>query len=110
MSRPKYWWYDYVKKSIMHSVGTGTAPETLQESISDMAVKKVLARTKGQYRGEERLKMIDLVYKKRQHSVPGAYIGGDGTGLEPGICVCRSKGNGFSLKCVSMPYLFCKIA
>lgn len=19
MSRPKYWWYDYVKKSIMHS-------------------------------------------------------------------------------------------
>lgn len=74
MSRPKYWWYDYVKKSIMHSVGTGTAPETLQESISDMAVKKVLARTKGQYRGEERLKMIDLVYKKRQHSVPGAAV------------------------------------
>lgn len=74
MSRPKYWWYDYVKKSIMHSVGTGTAPETLQESISDMAVKKVLARTKGQYRGDERLKMIDLVYKKRQHSVPGAAV------------------------------------
>lgn len=74
MSRPKYWWYDYVKKSIMHSVGTGTAPETLQESISDMAVKKVLARTKSQYRGEERLKMIDLVYKKRQHSVPGAAV------------------------------------
>lgn len=74
MSRPKYWWYDYVKKSIMHSVGTGTAPETLQESISDMAVKKVLARTKGQYRGEERLKMIDLVYRKRQHNVPGAAV------------------------------------
>lgn len=73
MSRPKYWWYDYVKKSIMHSVG-GKAPATLQESISDMAVKKVLARTKGQYRGEERLKMIDLVYKKRQHSVPGAAV------------------------------------
>lgn len=74
MSRPKYWWYDYVKKSIMHSVGTGTAPETLQEYISDMAVEKVLARTKGQYRGDERLKMIDLVYKKRQHSVPGAAV------------------------------------
>lgn len=74
MSRPKYWWYDYVKKSIMRNLGTGTAPETLQESISDMAVKKVLARTKGQYRGEERLKMIDLVYKKRQHSVPGAAV------------------------------------
>lgn len=74
MSRPKYWWYDYVKKSIMRNLGTGTAPETWQESISDMAVKKVLARTKGQYRGDERLKMIDLVYKKRQHSVPGAAV------------------------------------
>lgn len=37
MSRPKYWWYDYVKKSIMHSVG-GKAPATLQESMSDIAV------------------------------------------------------------------------
>ena len=73
MSRPKYWWYDYVKKSIMHSVG-GKVPETLQESISDMAVKKVLARTKGQYRGEERLKLIDLVYIKRRYNVPGAAV------------------------------------
>ena len=73
MSRPKYWWYDYVKKSIMHSVG-GKAPATLQEFISDMAVKKVLARTKGQYRGEERLKLIDLVYIKRRYNVPGAAV------------------------------------
>ena len=57
----------------MHSVG-GKAPATLQESISDMAVKKVLARTKGQYRGEERLKLIDLVYIKRRYNVPGAAV------------------------------------
>jgi hypothetical protein len=62
-----------VKKSIMHSVG-GKAPATLQESISDMAVKKVLARTKGQYRGEERLKLIELVYIKRRYNVPGAAV------------------------------------
>lgn len=74
MSRPKYWWYDYVKKSIMHSLGTGTAPETLQEFISDKAVKTVLAKTKSQYRGDERLRMIDLVYRKRQHNVPGAAV------------------------------------
>lgn len=74
MSRPKYWWYDYVKKSIMRNLGTGTAPETLQESISDMAVKKVLARTKGQYRGDERLKLIELVYIKRRYNVPGAAV------------------------------------
>lgn len=73
MSRPKYWWYDYVKKSIMHSVG-GKAPATLQASISDMAVKKVLARTKGQYRGDERLALIELVYIKRRYNVPGAAV------------------------------------
>lgn len=73
MSRPKYWWYDYVKKSIMHSVG-GKVPATLQESISDMAVKKVLARTKGQYRGDERLALIELVYIKRRYNVPGAAV------------------------------------
>lgn len=73
MSRPKYWWYDYVKKSIMRSVD-GKSPATLQESISDMAVKKVLARTKGQYRGEERLKLIELVYIKRRYNVPGAAV------------------------------------
>lgn len=74
MSRPKYWWYDYVKKSIMRNLGTGTAPATLQESISDMAVKKVLARTKGQYRGDERLALIELVYIKRRYNVPGAAV------------------------------------
>lgn len=74
MSRPKYWWYDYVKKSIMHSVGAGTAPETLQESISIKAVRRVLERTKNQYRGDERLKMIDLIYRKRQHNVPSAAV------------------------------------
>lgn len=73
MSKPKYWWYDYVKKSIMHSVG-GKPPATLQESISDMAVKKVLARTKGQYRGDERLALIELVYIKRRYNVPGAAV------------------------------------
>lgn len=73
MSRPKYWWYDYVKKSIMHSV-SGKVPATLQESISDMAVKKVLARTKGQYRGDERLALIELVYIKRRYNVPGAAV------------------------------------
>lgn len=58
----------------MYSVGAGTAPETLQESISNMAVRRVLERTKNQYRGDERLKMIDLIYRKRQHNVPSAAV------------------------------------
>ena len=73
MSRPRYWWYDYVKKSIMHSIG-GTAPQTYQEYVTSRAVNKIMAETKKRYRGDERLKMIDLVYRKRQYNVPGAAV------------------------------------
>ena len=57
----------------MNSAGD-KAPATLQEFISDMAVKKVLAQTKGQYRGDERLALIELVYIKRRYNVPGAAV------------------------------------
>lgn len=76
MSRPKYLWHDYVKKSIMLSLGCDMAQtqgET-QKARFDEAVKNVLTRTSGQYRGEERLKLIDLVYKKRRYNVPGAAV------------------------------------
>lgn len=47
MSRPKYWWYDYVKKSIIRNLGTGTAPETWQEYLCEKAVKKCTSPDKG---------------------------------------------------------------
>ncbi len=74
MSRPKYLWYDYVKKSILYSLGgwEGQAQSEKQKEKFDSALEKVLARTKGQYRGEERLEFIDLVYRRRRYNIPGA--------------------------------------
>lgn len=39
MSRPKYWWYHYVKESIMRNM-SGTAPLTYQNYLVKIAVDK----------------------------------------------------------------------
>lgn len=76
MSRPKYLWYEYVKKSILYSFGCNMAQTQgdRQKEKFDNAVKTVLARTSGQDDGNERMKMIDLVYRKRRYTVPGAAV------------------------------------
>ena len=36
MSRPRYWWYDYVKKSVIHSINSTSAPQSVQEAMADL--------------------------------------------------------------------------
>lgn len=55
MSRPRYWWYDYVKKSVIHSINSTSAPQSVQEAMAQIAVKKTLAETEQLHRGPERL-------------------------------------------------------
>ena len=76
MSRPKYLWYEYVKKSILYSFGCDMAQtqSDRQKEKFDEAVNAALARCEAQEDGKERLKMIDLVYKKRRYTVPGAAV------------------------------------
>lgn len=73
MSRPRYWWYDYVKKAIQKNIDS-TAPLNYMDWISVNAVSAAIEETKHKCRGDERLKMIDLVYRKRQCNVPGAAV------------------------------------
>lgn len=72
MSRPRYWWYDYVKKSVVHSINSTSAPQSVQEAMAQIAVKKTLAETEQLHRGPERLQLVDIVYRQRKHSIPGA--------------------------------------
>lgn len=73
MSRPKYWWHDYVKQAIIHNLA-GDGHETIQQVIVDKAVKKAIEETRQKDRGDERIKMIDLVYRKRQYNLQGAAV------------------------------------
>ena len=72
MSRYRYWWYDYVKKAVIHSINSTEAPQSVQEAMAQIAVKKTLAETEQLHRGTERLQLVDIVYRQRKHSIPGA--------------------------------------
>ena len=73
MSRPKYWWYSYVKKAVIYNIrDIQQPPETMQEAITRLALKKAPDDTKQLRRGEERLKLVDLVLRRQQYNVPGA--------------------------------------
>lgn len=75
LTRYRYWWYDYVKKTIMHNIGsTQQPPETMQEATARIAITKALDDMKQLHRGEERLELIDLVYRKQRYTVPGAAL------------------------------------
>lgn len=73
MSRPKYWWHDYVKQAIIHNLA-GDSPATIQQTIIDKAVKETIEEMRQKDRGDERMKMIDLVYRKRQYNLPCAAV------------------------------------
>lgn len=73
LSRPKYWWYSYVKKAVIYNIrDIQQPPETMQEAITRLALKKALDDTKQLRRGEERLKLVDLVLRRQQYNIPGA--------------------------------------
>lgn len=74
MSKPRYWWYDYVKKATIQSMNSKEPPATLQESIAAIAVKKALDATRKKPRGKERLELFDMVYRRRKYNIPGAAI------------------------------------
>ena len=74
MSRPRYRWYDYVRKSVIHSINSTSAPQSVQEAMAQIAVKKTIAETEQLHRGPERLQLVDIVYRQRKQSVPGAAI------------------------------------
>ena len=74
MLKPRYWWYDYVKKATIQSMNSKEPPATLQESIAAIAVKKALDATRKKPRGKERLELFDMVYRRRKYNIPGAAL------------------------------------
>lgn len=59
-------------KAVIHSINSTEAPQSVQEAMAQIAVKKTLAETEQLHRGTERLQLVDIVYRQRKHSIPGA--------------------------------------
>ncbi len=65
MSQYRYWWYDYVQKSIKHSmdrINSGTEPATLQEAQAQFATRKALEELKNKDSAQEREEFIKSVF------------------------------------------------
>lgn len=76
MSRPRYWWYDYVQKSIIYSmdrIDSGTEPATLQEAQATVATRKALDELKNKDRAQEREEFIRKLFTRKniQYTAPG---------------------------------------
>ena len=74
MSRPRHWWYDYVKKAVIHSINSKEPPATLQGCMAAIAVRKALDDTEKKYRAEERLELFNLVFRQRKYNIPCAAL------------------------------------
>lgn len=74
MSKPRYWWYDYVKKSIRHSmsrINSGTEPATLQEAQATFATRKALDELKNKDRAPEREEFTRKLFSSQKYTAPG---------------------------------------
>lgn len=76
MSQYRYWWYDYVQKSIRYSmdrINSGTEPATLQEAQATFATRKALDELKNKDRAPEREELIRKLFtsKNIQYTAPG---------------------------------------
>ena len=76
MSRHRYWWYDYVQKSIRYSmdrINSGAEPATLQEAQAQFATQRALDELKNKDSAQEREEFIRKLFtsKNIQYTAPG---------------------------------------
>lgn len=65
MSKPRYDWWGYVKSMIRRY------PNAVNENEKE-AIERAINLTRDMDHGEERLRVIDLVFWKGTHKIPGA--------------------------------------
>lgn len=66
MSNPRYDWWGYVKGMIRRY------PDGYVNEKEAAAVKSAIENTSKMNNGDDRLKIVDLVFWKRTHTLPGA--------------------------------------
>ena len=103
MSRPRYWWYDYVQKSIRHSmsrINSGTEPATLQEAQATFATRKALDELKNKDRAPEREEFTRKLFSSKKYAracYANVHFRDNSQQLENGICVSSCIFHGLSV-------------
>jgi len=72
MSRPRNFWYPYVVKMIKRYPKKLQADGTMQAAIAEIAIRKALSETLKMRDGEERVRVVEMVYIKQTHTMEAA--------------------------------------
>lgn len=70
MSRPKYWWYSNVVRAL-RQYKKGLRENSIQNVLSHMAIEEALEECQYKENGQERLKIITMLYINSSHNVSG---------------------------------------
>ena len=62
MSRPRYYWYGFVQKTVRRYPDKLKQTGTIQSSIAAFAIEKAITEIKSQPEGAEKLRLIELLY------------------------------------------------
>ena len=71
MSRPRYYWFGIVK-TIIYQYPNKLDRGTIKGAEADICIKKALNETSAAKDGEERMRLIDMVFVRKTHKVYGA--------------------------------------
>ena len=71
MSRPRYYWFGIVK-AMIYRYPDGLYIDTVKGAEAFICIKKALAETETARDGDERIRLIDMVFFKKTHMVYGA--------------------------------------
>lgn len=71
MSRPKYYWYTHVRRTVENYPHRLQA-DTEQGRLALSAIEKVIESTKAMQDGEDRIKLINMLYWRKSHTIDGA--------------------------------------
>lgn len=75
MSKTRFPWYRHVQREIYRNIRANKSPETLQDNIAKAAIEEAIAETEKTLKdAQERLKLVDLVYRRQTHTVAGAAL------------------------------------
>lgn len=72
MSKPRYSWWGYVKAIIRHYDPDREQELNRVSLLENIAVRKAVNETRAMQDGEERLKLIRLVFWDKTHTLDGA--------------------------------------
>jgi len=74
MSRPCYYWFTFLQRTLERFPDKLVQDDTYQSNLALVAIRKTIEEIRCGRDGEDKVKLIEMVYFKKSHSVDGASL------------------------------------